>query len=107
MNNNTSNVLLGLNKAGRVFSRDSQSSFILITQLFFLHPEQKRIGLAAQEHTSTKNSPAFMPLSRHSEVLGFIHTGWGNAACVKSCDHQGPLFLTLHIPGIGCQLRTI
>lgn len=31
----------------------------------------------------------------------------GGAACVKSSDHQGPLFLTSHIPGIGCQLGAI
>lgn len=86
MNNNTSNpdVLLGLNKAGRMFSRDSHSSFILITELFFLHPEQKHVGLA--EHTSTKNIPAFMPLFCHSEVLGFIHTRWENAGRCCMCE---------------------
>lgn len=99
--NNTSNpdVPFDLNRPGRMFSRDSHSSFILITELFFLHPEHKHVGLAAREHTSTKNIPAFMPLFGQSEVLGFIP----GSACVKSSDHQGPLFLTLHIPGIGCQ----
>lgn len=89
INHNTSNldVPSGPNKICCAFSRDSLSSFIYITVFFF----------------------SALKMDSHFILILFIHTVWEDAGgwgWVPS-DHQIPLFLTMRIPGIGFQLRTI
>lgn len=86
------------------------SSFVYIAALFFSATKTERplenaplpkISLLSCLYSGTLR---FLDLFTHfGKMPGDAACEWGSMAS----DHQGPLFLTLRIPGIGCQLRAI
>lgn len=109
----TRDVWLGLN-VQHVQQRLAVFFYSYYGALFFFkkkisapRTEARRIG---RPRTHQKPSPlSCLPPVTLRLLDFFTRVGelLGGAACVKSSDHQGPLFLTSHIPGIGCQLGAI
>lgn len=104
-------------KCGRVIRPEQSWTYVQPPFSFYLYCSL--LFSAAKTERPLENTPLLkisLLSCLYSGTLRFLDLFthfWkmpGDAACERgstASDHQGPLFLTLRIPGIGCQLGTI